>query len=103
MLSLELEEFVPLGAHPARLLMTHSLSGKMKQTQMPPELVIVRAKEGHFTFNQVSKLPHLKGPTIRKSRTGPVRECNEVTPPNGSSSESPLIKSNDSSLIMKSI
>lgn len=67
---------------------------------MPPKLRIAHAKEGHFTFNQVSKLSYLKGPTVWKPRTGPVWECNEVTPPNGSSLESCLIKSNDSLVSM---
>lgn len=68
----------------------------MKQTQMPPKLIIAYAKEGHFSFNEVSKVYHLKGPTVWQSLTGPLGECNEVAPPSGGNLESPPTKPNDS-------
>lgn len=67
----------------------------MKQTQMSPRLIIACAKEGHFSFSEVSKVSHPKGPTVWQSLTGPVGEYNEVTPPSGCDLESPLTNAND--------
>lgn len=48
----------------------------MKQTQMPPKLIIAYTKEGHFSFNEVSSLPSER--TNWQSITGPLGECDEV-------------------------
>lgn len=43
----------------------------MKQTQMAPKLIIANAKEGHFSFKEVSKVSHPKGPAVWQGELAP--------------------------------